>query len=76
MIDATKVVKVYSGRPGCGCGCRGKYSTNPATIKRIVKTMNEIYAQHPEQEERWKGEIAESETRLYFAYEAGDPLAD
>jgi hypothetical protein len=20
-----KVVRVYSGRPGCACGCRGKY---------------------------------------------------
>jgi hypothetical protein len=26
MIDASKVVKVYSGRQGCMCGCRGKYS--------------------------------------------------
>jgi hypothetical protein len=26
MIDASKVVNVYSGRHGCMCGCRGKYS--------------------------------------------------
>jgi len=26
MIDTNKVLKVYSGRPGCWCGCRGKYS--------------------------------------------------
>jgi hypothetical protein len=24
------VREVYSGKPGCMCGCRGKYSTNPA----------------------------------------------
>ena len=26
MIDADKVVNVYSGRHGCMCGCLGKYS--------------------------------------------------
>lgn len=26
MLDASKVIKVYSGRQGCMCGCRGKYS--------------------------------------------------
>ena len=25
-IDISKVSKVYSGRPGCMCGCRGKWS--------------------------------------------------
>lgn len=25
-VDVTKVRAVYSGRPGCACGCRGKYS--------------------------------------------------
>jgi len=25
MIEASRVVKVYSGRPGCMCGCRGSY---------------------------------------------------
>ncbi len=28
-ITPDKVLKVYSGRPGCACGCRGKYSYNP-----------------------------------------------
>lgn len=26
MFDLSKVTKVYSGRKGCACGCRGKYS--------------------------------------------------
>jgi hypothetical protein len=26
MFDLTKVTNVYSGRKGCACGCRGKYS--------------------------------------------------
>jgi len=26
MLDVNKVIKVYSGRQGCMCGCRGRYS--------------------------------------------------
>lgn len=26
MFDISKVTNVYSGRRGCRCGCRGKYS--------------------------------------------------
>lgn len=26
MLDITKIVKTYSGRIGCMCGCLGKYS--------------------------------------------------
>lgn len=26
MLDITKIVKVYSGKMGCMCGCRGRYS--------------------------------------------------
>jgi hypothetical protein len=26
MFDLSKVTKAYSGKPGCLCGCRGKYS--------------------------------------------------
>lgn len=26
MFTLANVQKVYSGRPGCMCGCRGKYS--------------------------------------------------
>jgi hypothetical protein len=26
MVDITKIVKTYSGRIGCMCGCLGKYS--------------------------------------------------
>ena len=26
MFDINKITKVYSGRKGCACGCRGKYS--------------------------------------------------
>ena len=53
MFDITKVSSVYSGRKGCACGCRGKYSyasahkdTRPSYMvgddgisDRAVKTM-------------------------------------
>lgn len=26
MLDTSKIVKVYSGKMGCMCGCLGKYS--------------------------------------------------
>jgi hypothetical protein len=26
MLDVSKIVKVYNGRIGCMCGCKGKYS--------------------------------------------------
>lgn len=25
QIDVARVTAVYTGRPGCACGCRGKY---------------------------------------------------
>lgn len=45
QLDRADVVRVYSGRPGCACGCRGNYSTNPATITRIVNRMKEEAAE-------------------------------
>lgn len=33
------VQQVYQGRPGCGCGCRGRYSEWPATIRRVLAEM-------------------------------------
>lgn len=29
------VLRVYSGKPGCMCGCRGKYSDDPRVIRRL-----------------------------------------
>ena len=41
MLDPANVKEVYSGKPGrCCCGCSGKYSDNPNTIKRIVGYIN------------------------------------
>jgi len=34
-----KVVQVYSGRPGCMCGCQGTYREDKKAIKRIYNIM-------------------------------------
>ena len=43
MIDISKVTRVYSGKPGCMCGCNGKYyspETSQRTVTRIVNELN------------------------------------
>jgi len=55
-IDVTKVASVYSGRPGCCCGCRGKHThatghatqdyhvVNDRTVRTIVNKVNRAIA--------------------------------
>ncbi len=38
MYTLENVKTVYSGKPGCMCGCRGKYTT-PAQSARSVKIL-------------------------------------
>ncbi len=33
LINASKVYKVYSGRQGCMCGCRGKWTCSSTASK-------------------------------------------
>lgn len=50
-IDISKVSEVYSGRPGCACGCRGKYylssryhkgdKVNDRMVSKVVNLFNE-----------------------------------
>lgn len=62
-----RIIKVYSGRPGCACGCRGKYSTKDATITRIVNTMLKIdpTLERKKEANHW---FVQTPTRLYVAY--------
>lgn len=43
-IQPERVLKVYSGKPGCGCGCRGKYFYNV----EVAAQMNEGKVMGPE----------------------------
>ena len=44
MFTLANVKEVYSGKPGCMCGCRGKFSrpdTSPRSVKILFnKVMN------------------------------------
>jgi len=38
------IVRAYCGRPGCGCGCRGKYTNSPAEIKEHARhAVEDLY---------------------------------
>jgi len=43
-VKADKVVRIYSGRPGCMCGCQGTYYEDRKAIARIVANMNKFVA--------------------------------
>lgn len=45
-IDITKVKRVYSGKPGCMCGCNGKYAT-PDESSRSVAIIAGKLARNP-----------------------------
>ncbi len=35
----SEVERVYSGKPGCMCGCNGNYFEDPKNIKRIYNIL-------------------------------------
>lgn len=39
-VDPDTIGRVYSGKPGCGCGCRGNYYTDTRNIRRVVNVIN------------------------------------
>ena len=44
-IELSRVTRVYSGRPGCMCGCRGKYydargAAHPPTLRMMKKVVD------------------------------------
>lgn len=56
MFTLANVEKVYSGKPGCMCGCRGKYSYAPGcgdgkydvVNERSVKLLFNKVMKHPD----------------------------
>ena len=44
----TEIKKVYSGHPGCACGCQGTYWEDARNIKRInnifLRNLNSVYS--------------------------------
>jgi hypothetical protein len=73
IINPNQVKQVYSGKPGCACGCKGNYSENPKTIKTIVNRMREALKNGTATEVMFGGVITgflsvETATRSYTAY--------
>jgi hypothetical protein len=42
-VELKQVVRVYSGKPGCGCGCRGKYWESGPMLKKVLKLVQEAH---------------------------------
>ena len=42
--DPALVEQVYTGKPGCCCGCNGKYSDSAAAIKAHITRTNALIA--------------------------------
>lgn len=63
-INPESIVRVYSGKPGCGCGCRGTYWDDARNIRRIVKILNS------RPDTRFEDGIyfAEDDARYFWAY--------
>jgi hypothetical protein len=38
-IDLGVVLRTYRGRPGCGCGCRGTYTSERWAMRKVLHIM-------------------------------------
>ena len=68
MFTLANVKEVYSGKPGCMCGCRGKYS-RPDENARSVKILFNKVMNNPKHKVDGECVIVETATRnlvLYF----------
>lgn len=46
-LTVDKVMSVYSGKPGCACGCKGKHSYNSACVD--AASLNRGYTVTPDE---------------------------
>jgi hypothetical protein len=77
-VTLDQVERVYSGRPGCGCGCRGKYyvpgatdpnryeETNPKMVKRVFNMFKRLFDERKGVEDRYEGKLG-SRKRMGFS---------
>lgn len=68
-LDETRVHEVYSGSPGCGCGCRGRYFKDARNITRVVRRMK-LDAKRDDARSGMEDGVAfvETPTRYLWAY--------
>jgi hypothetical protein len=77
-VEVSDVARVYSGRPGCGCGCNGKYYDAPN--KMVKRVLNKLKGLTEEERAPGKGRnrglgyqddgifFYETEKRYYWIY--------
>lgn len=59
LLKKSQITRVYSGRPGCMCGCRGNYSTSPTTITKIYnKFLKEAEAAVKYDDDKFESPVA------------------
>jgi hypothetical protein len=77
MLNVDKVAKVYSGKIGCMCGCKGKYTYNegvaredwqgPVNVRTVRMFTRQVLA-HPNV--KWEDDLAfvEENGRIKVVY--------
>lgn len=72
-----KVTQVYSGRPGCACGCRGTYyeEGSPSFKRMVTKTLRRIANPEPG-DTVWSHSnfvVVENDSHVWTAYYESAP---
>lgn len=75
MIKKEQITRVYSGKVGCACGCRGTYSTNKSLITKIYNDYLRLNKKRPftdyknsESGESWIAWANSTGQRVYTIY--------
>jgi len=91
MMDATKateivqsltvadILKAYSGKPGCACGCRGSYRVTPASRKEADVDTGYAYSDdevNERQVTRVLREIQAAATHIEYAADLNKAAGD
>jgi hypothetical protein len=71
-LTPEQVLRVYSGRPGCGCGCRGNYSDAKAAKTRALNVLRNAPVSEVKVSAGMNGEglilVWETESRYRWVY--------
>ncbi len=68
MFTLDNVKSVYSGKPGCACGCIGKHTKNSASTARSVKILFNKVMNNPTREVEGNMVFVNSPTRMLVLY--------
>lgn len=67
-INFDRIDRVYSGKPGCMCGCRGNYWDNADKGVKQVKRIATLVLNHPEVQRELGHAFATIDGRNYVIY--------